>query len=389
MARKQTAFMRGSEADDVEVIAAQGSYVFGRNRKKYIDFLAGWCVGNLGWDRSDIKRAIRTFKGPDYVYPGFGYRRWDELAARLARAAPVTAARCFRATGGSEAVDLALQAAMLHTGRRGFLSVEDSYHGNTLGTLSIGASETRKSLKGLLPRCQKIKPPLDGKAADKVEALLKARDVAAFVMEPISINLGVLIPEREFIQRVRQACTRTGTLFIADEVACGFFRTGKLFACEHFGLRPDILCLAKAITGGAGGMGAVVANAPVAQTLKEEGNSYSTYGWHPLATEAAIASVRYMAQHRAALQAHIAQMSDYFRERLAAMPFKRRPELRIRGLAVAIDFDDEKYTSQLYERVRDAGLLCSSDDTFLLLLPPLNISRDVARRGLDILQRCA
>ena len=82
-------------------------------------------------------------------------------------------------------------------------------------------------------------------------------------------------------------------------------------------------------------------------------------------------------------------MSDYFRERLAAMPFKRRPELRIRGLAVAIDFDDEKYTSQLYERVRDAGLLCSSDDTFLLLLPPLNISRDVARRGLDILQRCA
>jgi adenosylmethionine-8-amino-7-oxononanoate aminotransferase len=152
--------------------------------------LAGWCVGNLGWDHREIRTAIRNFRGPDYVYPGFGYRRWEELAELLASIVPVRNARCFRATGGSEAVELALQAAMLHTGRQGFLSLEDSYHGNTLGTLSVGASESRKSLKNLLPHCRKIEPPLDGKAAGKVEAMLRKHDVAAFIMEPISINLG-------------------------------------------------------------------------------------------------------------------------------------------------------------------------------------------------------
>ena len=287
MARKQSPFVRGSEAEEVQVTATHGSHVFGRNRKKYIDFLAGWCVGNLGWDHREIRKAIRRFRGPDYVYPGFGYRRWEELAELLVSIVPVRNARCFRATGGSEAVELGLQAAMLHTGRQGFLSVEDSYHGNTLGTLSIGASENRKSLKNLLPHCRKIEPPLDGKAAGKVEAMLRKRDVAAFVMEPISINLGVVIPDGEFVKRVRAACTRTGTLFIADEVACGFGRTGRLFASEHFGLKPDMLCLAKAISGGASGMGAMIATAPVAKSLEEDGNAYSTYGWHPLSTEAA------------------------------------------------------------------------------------------------------
>ena len=154
----------------------------------------------------------------------------EELAELLVSVVPVRNARCFRATGGSEAVELGLQAAMLHTGRQGFLSVEGSYHGNTLGTLSIGASENRKSLKNLLPHCRKIEQPLDRKAASKVEAMLRKRDVAAFVIEPISINQGVVIPDGEFIRRVRAACARTGTLFIADEVACGFGRTGRLFA---------------------------------------------------------------------------------------------------------------------------------------------------------------
>ena len=291
MARKRSTFVRGSEAEEVQVTAAHGSHVFGRNRKKYIDFLAGWCVGNLGWDHREIRKAIRRFRGPDYVYPGFGYRRWEELAELLVSVVPVRNARCFRATGGSEAVELGLQAAMLHTGRQGFLSVEGSYHGNTLGTLSIGASENRELLKNLLPHCRKIEQPLDRKAASKVEAMLRKRDVAAFVIEPISINQGVVIPDGEFIRRVRAACARTGTLFIADEVACGFGRTGRLFASEHFVLKPDILCLAKAITGGASGMGAMIAAAPVAKSLEEDGNAYSTYGWHPLSTEAALASL--------------------------------------------------------------------------------------------------
>jgi acetylornithine/succinyldiaminopimelate/putrescine aminotransferase len=388
MAKRKNFLARGSEADDVRVIGSQGSHVFGPNRKKYIDFMAGWCVGNLGWDNREIRRAVRQFKGPDYVYPGYGYKAWDELAELLVKIAPGKLARCFRATGGTEAVDLAMQAAMVHTGRRAFLSLEGSYHGNSLATLSIGASENRKTFQNLLPRCLKIKPPLDRKAADKVEACLKQRDVAAFIMEPISINLGVLVPDAEFIARVWQSCRRHGTLFVADEVATGFGRTGKLFACEHFELEPDILCLAKAITGGAGGMGALLTTEAVGRSMEDEGSFYSTYGWHPLSTAAAIASIRYMTTHRKRLLDHVARMSDYFRGRLARMRFKQAAAPRIRGMAIGVEFDDEDYADRLQQRARDAGLLLSAEGSTLLLLPALNIGRPTAKEGLDILERC-
>jgi hypothetical protein len=113
---------------------------------------------------------------------------------------------------------------MIHTGRRAFLSLEGSYHGNSLAGLSIGASDSRERIKNLLPHCGKIAPPLDARALRRIEQRLKRRDVAAFVMEPISINLGVLIPEKDVIRGVRDRCRRYGTLFIADEVASGFGR---------------------------------------------------------------------------------------------------------------------------------------------------------------------
>ena len=100
-------------------------------------------------------------------------------------------------------------------------------------------------------------------------------------MEPIICNLGAVVPEDEFIRGVRKLCTRYGTLFIADEVATGFGRTGKMFACEHFDLEPDVLCMSKAITGGYGGLGAVITTSKIANAIREDFGLYSTYGWHP------------------------------------------------------------------------------------------------------------
>jgi 4-aminobutyrate aminotransferase-like enzyme len=134
----------------------------------------GWCVGNFGWRPAPIANAIERFKGPDYVYPGYSYAPWTELARLLASLAPRPLTTCFRATGGSEAVDLALQAAMIHTGRRALLSLEGSYHGNSLAGLSIGASDARERIKNLLPHCGKIAPPLDAKALRRIEAAAEA-----------------------------------------------------------------------------------------------------------------------------------------------------------------------------------------------------------------------
>lgn len=105
---------------ELQVAATNGSMVTDSRGRKYIDFVMGWCVGNFGWRPPAIAKAIERFKGPDYVYPGYSYAPWTELARLLASLAPRPLTTCFRATGGSEAIDLALQAAMIHTGRRAF-----------------------------------------------------------------------------------------------------------------------------------------------------------------------------------------------------------------------------------------------------------------------------
>jgi adenosylmethionine-8-amino-7-oxononanoate aminotransferase len=309
-----------------------------------------------------------------------------ELAELLSRIAPGKLASCFRATGGSEAVDIALQAAMVHTRRRGFLSLEDSYHGNSLAGLSVGASDNRETYPNLLQRCRKISPPLDANALDKVETQLKRRDIAAFIMEPISINLGVLIPDAAFMSGLERLCRRYGTLLIADEVATGFGRTGRLFATEHFDIEPDIMCLGKAITGGVAGLGAVITTREVARSMEKRGTFYSTYGWHPLSVEVALASIRDLLRRKARLLGHVGEMSEYFRERLMALEFREHPQLNIRGLAIGIDVQDEDYADRIQEQCRRRGLLVTTGGTVVTLLPPLTLDRKTAARGLDILE---
>lgn len=378
---------------DAELVVARtrGSHLFDTRGRKYIDFVMGWCVGNFGWRNAALARAVKQFHGPDYVYPGFAYKRWEELARLLAAIAPGRLTKSFRATGGSEAVDVALQAAMIHTGRGKFLSLEGSYHGNTIAALSIGASENRDKLANRLPNCDTIAPPLDAHALDKVETRLKRRDVAAFIMEPVSINLGVLIPEVEFMTGLQRLCRRYGTLLVMDEVASGFGRTGRLFATEHFDIEPDMVCVGKAMTGGVSGMGAVISTRDVAESMEEDGTFYSTYGWHPRSTEAAIATMRFVVRHKKALLAHVAEMSEYFSDRLSRMRFTRVKHvatIHVKGLAIGIDFENEDEADAVQAKCRRNGLLTSTEGSTLLLLPALTIPRRVAKTGLDILEKC-
>lgn len=376
------------EKPELRIARSQGHYVWDSRGKKYLDFLMGWCVGNFGWGNEVMEKPARAFKGPDYVYPNFDYPPWDELAELLVTVAPEPLETCFRATGGSEAVDLALQAALVHTGRKKFLSLEGSYHGNTLAGLSVGASEYRKKRRNLLPGCRKVKPPLGKKALATIARELKGRDVAALILEPISMNLGVLVPDAEVMADVQRLCRKTGTLLIADEVATGFGRTGTLFACEQLGIRPDIMTVGKAMTDGVGGIGAMLASGAVGRSMQKEGAFYSTYGWHPRSVEAAIATLRFLVKNERRLLDEMEKVSGYFRERLESIVFRRPAEVRICGLAIGIHFEDEKYVSKLGDRCRERGLLTSPEGDTLLLIPALNIDRDTARKGLDILGDC-
>jgi adenosylmethionine-8-amino-7-oxononanoate aminotransferase len=378
---------RESEAQDIQVTRTKGAFVYDARGKRYIDFLSGWCVGNFGWDNTAIMKAPAR-RRPDYVYPEYLYRPWVELAQLLAQITPGKLEKTYRATGGSEAVDIALQIAMASTGRRKFVSIEGSYHGNTVGTVSVASTEEREPYPNLLSNCATISPPLGDRAIARLETLLKKRDVAAFIMEPISCNLAVLIPDDAFMKRAQQLCRRYGTLFIADEVACGFGRTGKLFASEHFDLEPDILCMGKAITGGFAPMGATIVTRKVAKSIEGEAGFYSTYGWHPSTVDVAIRNIQWVIRNQSKLFGHAAEISAFFEQRLAAMTFEDLKEIRVRGMAIAVEAgDDEDYVSDIEDRCNKNGLLITTSGNAITMFPPLTLDLRTAKAGLDILEK--
>jgi acetylornithine/succinyldiaminopimelate/putrescine aminotransferase len=370
---------RHGSAKDIVVASAKGSYVHDARGRTYLDFQMGWCVGNLGWNNPEIVERLRAFRGPAYVHPSFLYPPAIELAKRLSAVVPTGLARAYRAVGGTEAVELALQLATAFTGRSKFVSLAGAYHGNSIAARSIGESG---KLAAKLSGCKQLGLPLE---LDRLETLLRRRDVAAFVMEPIVLNLGVVIPEPEFMEGASELCERYGTQLVMDEVACGFGRTGKLFASEHYDLRPDILCLGKAITSGHAPLAATLCTAEIAEAVRGDFGFYSTYGWHPLGVEAALATLDYF--ERNPVLENVEDVSGYFLSRLLQMPWDEDVEVRVKGLAIAIDCGDVQYVSRLAERCREDGLLVGDEDETLVMYPALTIDRATAKAGLDILEQ--
>jgi acetylornithine/succinyldiaminopimelate/putrescine aminotransferase len=379
-------FGREREESEVEVAGAEGSFIYDQDGKRYIDLFMGWCVGNLGWGNPEATKAIRNYEGPDYVHPGLHFEPWVELAEMLAEITPGKLEKSFRATGGSEANEAALQMAMLYTKRSKFLSIEESYHGNTIATISIGASESSEKFGNKLQNCKKIPMPPDAKALSKAETLLKKKDVAAFIMEPVICNYHTYVPDQEFMSGIRELCTKYGTLLIIDEVATGFGRTGKLFGCEHFDIVPDIMTMSKAIAGGAAGLGAAITTHEIAEKIKDDFQFYSTFGWHPLSTVAAIANIRYIMKHKMQLLDHVNAMGDLFIERLSKMDIGNDAEIRGKGLAITLNLKDSKRAEKITEACRKDGLLIHQESEGLQFFPALNIKKEVALEALNILK---
>ena len=369
----------------IEVTAASGSYVFSHG-KKYIDFVMGWNVGNIGWNVPEVMAAMKMFEGPVYVKPPYLYKRWVDLAELLATITPGKLTKSFRATGGTEAVEIALQCATVHTKRTKFISIEGSYHGHSIATMSIGDSYFRNHFKNLLGDCFKINPPLNRDAALKVEKIVKKEDIAAFISEPIICNLGVLVPDEDFFGIVSDACKKYGTLLIMDEVATGFGRTGKLFASEHYTLKPDIITLGKGITSGYGSLGATIVTKEIAKSMEFDFSTYSTFGWLPISVEGAIANINYILKKR--LWKNAEKMGDYFEQQLKKISFKHRPETRIKGLAIGVEFEKEGYVIEVMKKAMSNGLLFSTlNRKIITLFPALTINKKVVDEGLKILEK--
>jgi 4-aminobutyrate aminotransferase-like enzyme len=219
--------------------------------------------------------------------------------------------------------------------------------------------------------------------------LLKKREIAAFVMEPVICNLGGIVPDAAFVSTMRDLCRKYGTLFVADEVACGFGRSGRMFACEHFDLDPDILCLGKAITGGHAPMGATLMTARVGKEMEENGDFWSTYGWHPRAVCAAEATLDVFEERGDEMFANTTTLGAHARERLTFMPFASKAEVRGVGFIIGVELENEREAKRVKEKCRERGLLlASAGDETLQLFPSITIDAPTLDHGLDVIESC-
>lgn len=235
---------------------AQGAYLFDRNGERYLDLLSGWGVFALGRNHPGVRDALKAVLDSDLpnlvqmdVSPLAGV-----LAERLLQRVPHLE-KAFFANSGAEAVEAAIKFARTATGRPGIVYCSHGFHGLTYGALSLTADENfRQGFGPLLPDCVEV--PFDDLEA--LDRALRSRQVAAFIVEPIQ-GKGVNIPSNDYLTGAVALCRKHGALFVADEIQTGLGRTGRFLAVEHWGVEPDMVLLAKSLSGGHVPVGAVLA----------------------------------------------------------------------------------------------------------------------------------
>jgi acetylornithine/succinyldiaminopimelate/putrescine aminotransferase len=279
---------------DKDYVSARGSYLYDAAGRAYLDFHTGEGFASLGHNNADVAEVLNAVLGTDLVdgvqihYSPLAGMLAEELSQRL----PAGLDAVFYTNSGSEAVDSAMKFARAATGRPRLIACDSSFHGVTLGPLSLVGDEFLKEGFGpLLPGCGLV--PFGD--LDRLEAELRSKDVAAFVVEPIQ-GRGVTLPSGGYLRGAQELCRRYGTLFVLDEVQTGLGRTGKWFALEHWGLEPDFVLVGKALSGGYVPVAAMVTTRKIFDkavgTLERSYVHQTTFGRNRLAMAAGLATLR-------------------------------------------------------------------------------------------------
>ena len=323
---------------------AQGAYLYDMDGKDYLDFLSGYSVYNIGRNHPALKKAISEVLKLDL--PNMVQMDCSLLSGLLAEALvkkmPPHLDAIFFCNSGTEANEGALKFAKAATGRPGFISLEGAFHGLTNGSLSLmGIDNFRDGFFPYLPECQRIQL---GDLA-RLEELLVSKQYAAFVVELVQ-GKGVKTAKDDFFNQAQALCRKHGTLFICDEVQTGLGRTGKMFGFEHWNLEPDIVTLAKSLSGGYVPCGAIVMRREIHQKTFSHMDRCvvhsSTFGRNNLAMACGLATLNVIDEEN--LVENAAKMGTLLLERLNALKAKHPfiKEARGKGLMIAIEFSEPK-----------------------------------------------
>ncbi len=365
--------------------------VFGR---KYIDCLGGYGIYNVGHRHPKVVQAVKNQLDRQALH---SQELLDPLRAMLAKLVgmitPGDLQYSFFTNSGTESIEGALKLAKMHTGRPGLIAAVGGFHGKSLGSLSVTAKGVfRKPYLPLLPYVQHV-PFGDAETLRKVmeSSFAVGHEVAAVILEPIQGEGGVVVPPDQYFSQVRDICDQFGVLLIADEVQTGMGRTGKLFAVEHYGIVPDILCLGKAFGGGVMPIGAFISTEEIWQKMMPNPFMHTTtFGGNPLACAAAIAAIEVILEEGLVEQA--AEKGAYFLPKLQklAQDYPILKEARGKGLLIGMEFIDDEtgydVARGLFENgVLVAGTLISA--VTIRIEPTLTISVSELDRVLEILEK--
>jgi 4-aminobutyrate aminotransferase len=384
----------------------QGAIVEDVDGNRFLDFNAGIAVASTGHCHPRVVAAIRRQSARLIHMSGtdFYYQNMVELAERLAASAPGNLPRrVYFGNSGTEAIEAALKLARYHTRRDKFIAFLGGFHGRTMGSLSLTASKAvqRRGFGPLLPGVFHVPyPRSEESAAASIEAIERlfhtvapAEEVAAIVFEPVQGEGGYLVPPRKFFDDLQRLARQHGILLVADEVQSGMGRTGKMWACEHFGLVPDILATAKGIASGLP-LGAIIARAGLMDW--KPGAHASTFGGNPVAVAAALATLDLL---ESGLIANAARVGAHLMTRLRDWPqrFPHVAEVRGLGLMIGIEIVRDQRSrekapdlrDQLVQMAFERGLLVlGAGENTLRLSPPLIITTKQADFACGVLEQC-
>jgi len=387
---------------------AKGCNVWDVDGRKYLDFAAAVAVAGVGHSNPEVIKAVKKQieKGVHCGFSDFYAELPVEFVEQLLAFLPKSMDKAFLSNSGTEAIEAGYKLARWHTKKKYTIAFEGAFHGRTMGSLSMTKSRPvqRERYSPFLPvmHTPYANPYRIGKSSgdctniclDSLEKKIKSkkRDIASLFIEPVQGEGGYIVPPKSFVKGVRKLCDENNILLAADEVQSGCYRTGKFLAMENFNVKPDIVCLSKAIGGGVP-LGATLASEEIMDWVP--GSHANTFGGNLLACAAGIATLKYMRKKK--LGENAAKIGKHMMKRLNEIKDKYEivGDVRGLGLMIGVEIVKNKKTKNHAELERKE-ILCAAEEKGLILLPagrstiricpPLIITKEQGDLGLDILE---
>ena len=356
-----------------------GSHVWDINNKEYIDCMGGYGVALVGHRNERVVNAIKAQIGRILtVHSSFYNKTREEFLENLIKVAPKGLSQVHLNNSGAESVEAAIKFARKFSGKKGMVAMKGSYHGKSMGALSLTFNP--KYRESFQPLVEKVSFSSYGNIDELRNTVDK--DTAFVILEPIQGESGIHVPPDSFLQDVRKLCDENKILLIFDEIQSGLGRTGSMWAADHWKTVPDVMCIAKGIAGGVP-MGVTLVRPDILSVMKK-GEHSSTFGGNPLSCAAGTATIQALTQD--GLIENAKDMGQKFQQGLAELKSRHKiiREVRGKGLMIGVELKFE-VKDILMEGIKNGLLLLYSGRNILRFLPPLVISEEDITKTLKIL----